>query len=118
MCADFFSYVPAQQFDVILFRESMYHVPIGKVKATLDHYSKYLADGGVFIVRMNTSGPKGRPRSRLTATVGVMEDEFDVVEKRQYGESGPTVIVFRPRCSTKEGSSRYSESHKVGEIHA
>ena len=118
VCTDFLSYVPAQQFDVILFRESMYHVPLGKVKAILDRYSKYLADGGVFIVRMNTSDGKGSLKHRLTATVGVMEDEFDVVEKRQYGELGPTVIVFRPRCSTKEGSSRYSESHKVGEIHA
>jgi len=29
-CADFLSYVPTGQFDVILFRESMYHVPLGK----------------------------------------------------------------------------------------
>jgi hypothetical protein len=29
--------------------------------------------------------------------MGVMETEFDVVEKRQHGESGPTAIVFRPQ---------------------
>jgi len=29
--------------------------------------------------------------------VGVVEAEFDVVEKRQYGELGPSVIVFQPR---------------------
>ena len=96
VCSDFINYVPTQQFDVILFRESMYHVPLGKVKAMLDHYSRYLRDGGVFIVRMNTSNGNGSPKHRLTAAVGVMETEFDVVEKRQYGESGPTVIVFRP----------------------
>jgi len=95
--ADFLSYVPTQQFDVILFRESMYHVPLGKVKAILERYSKYLRDDGVFIVRMATSDAKsGKSKHRPNAMVGVMENEFDVVEKRQYDESGSTVIVFRP----------------------
>ena len=97
VCADFVSYVPTQQFDVILFRESMYHVPTGKVKATFDHFSKYLTARGVFVVRMNTSDGKGGRKQRLTSMVDVMEAEFDVIEKCQYGESGPTVIVFRPR---------------------
>jgi SAM-dependent methyltransferase len=118
VCGDFLSFVPTQQFDVILFRESMYHVPLGKVKTILDHYSKYLTDGGVFIVRMNTSDGKGSLKPRLTAAVGVMEAEFDVVEKCQYGEFGPTVIVFRPKCSAGEGLCRYSESQKYGEIRA
>jgi SAM-dependent methyltransferase len=118
VCSDFIHYVPTQRFDVILFRESMYHVPLGSVKATLDHYSKYLTDEGVFVVRMNTSGPKGHPKSRLTAAVGVMETAFDVVEKRQYGESGPTVIVFRPTCSTGEGVGRYIKNQECGETHA
>jgi len=95
-CSDFLSYRPTQQFDVILFRESMYHVPLGDVKTTLDQYSKYLKEDGVFIVRMNTSDGKGRPKHRLTAAVGIMEAEFEVVEKNQYAESGPTVLVFRP----------------------
>jgi hypothetical protein len=47
-----------------------------------------------------------------------MEAEFEVVEKSQYGELGPTVIVFRPKCPAREGVSRYSESQKYGEIHA
>jgi SAM-dependent methyltransferase len=101
--ADFLSYVPTQQFDVILFRESMYHVPLGKVKAILDCYSKYLTHGGVFIVRMNTSDGRGNSKHRPTAMLDVIETEFDVVEKSQYGESGPTVIVFRPsRLNVKD----------------
>jgi SAM-dependent methyltransferase len=118
VCGDFVSYVPEQQFDVILFRESMYHVPLAKVKATLDHYAKYLKDGGVFIVRIKLSDVKGNPKSRLLAAVGVMEAEFDVLENRQYDESGATVIVFRPRYSTGEGFSRHSESQKYGEVRA
>ncbi len=111
VCADFVSYVPTEQFDVILFRESMYHVPTGKVKATFDHFSKYLKDGGGFIVRMNTSDGKGGVKHRLTSMVGVMEAEFDVIEKCQYGESGPTVIVFRPRVSVTKGLNHHFETH-------
>lgn len=93
---DFLSYQPAQRFDVILFRESMYHVPLGKVKTVLDRYAPFLRQDGVFIVRMTaTGGTLGRPGMM----VDVMESEFDVVEKHQHGEGGPTVIVFRPRKS-------------------
>jgi len=93
--ADFLGYVPTQQFDVILFRESMYLVPLGKVKVTLDRYSKHLKGGGVFVVRICTT-EKGKTKHRPTAMVRAIEAGFDVVEKRQH-ESGPTVIVFRPR---------------------
>lgn len=96
-CSDFLSYRPTQQFDVILFRESMYHVPLNKVKPILSYFSKHLKKDGVFVVRMNISDPKGGQKARLAAAIQIMETDFDVVEKAQYGESGPTVIVFRPR---------------------
>jgi SAM-dependent methyltransferase len=100
VCGDILSYVPEQQFDVILFRESMYHVPLGKITSTIAHYSKYLRDGGVFIVRLKTCGSDGKPASRPTAMIDVIAAEFDVVENCQYRESGSTVIVFRPKCAT------------------
>src|SRR5713101_6811797 len=95
---DLLSYVPEQQFNVILFRESMYHVPLGKIKSMLDRYSHYLREGGVFIVRMNTTdGIVGKTKARPTAMVAVIESNFNILEKRQYsGGVGPTVIVFRP----------------------
>ncbi len=92
---DFLTYVPSQQFDVILFRESMYHVPLGKIKTLLDRYAQYLRQGGVFVVRMNATGGKlGRPK----AMVSVMATEFDVLERKEHGPGGPTVIVFRPQA--------------------
>ncbi len=94
---DFLSYVPSHKFDVILFRESMYHVPMGKIKAILDRYSKYLTDGGVFVVRMKTSDLDHNPKYRPTAMIGVIESAFDIVEKREHPEARTTVIVFRPR---------------------
>jgi SAM-dependent methyltransferase len=99
--ADFLDYVPTGQFDVILFRESMYHVPLSKVKATLERYAAYLKDGGVFIVRLFASSredAESKEKYRPTTMLGIMEVEFDVVEKRQYAYPGrPTVIVFRPK---------------------
>jgi SAM-dependent methyltransferase len=104
-CGDFLTYVPTGQYDVILFRESMYHVPLGKVKATLDRYSVYLKEGGVFVVRLFASSgdrPDGKDKQRPAAMLGIMENEFDVLEKCRYEEPGrPTVIVFRPKAQLK-----------------
>jgi SAM-dependent methyltransferase len=93
--ADFLKYLPDQQFDVILFRESLYLVPLGKVKEALDRYSKHLKDSGVFIVRICTTRNNQR-KYRPTAMVRAIESGFEVLERRQYGELGPTVIVFQP----------------------
>lgn len=90
---DFLNYVPTQQFDVILFRESLYHVPVGKVKTILDRYAKYLKEGGVFVVRMQGETTKYRPKTMLS----ILESEFEVVEKSQYDELGATVLVFKPK---------------------
>jgi SAM-dependent methyltransferase len=94
---DFLSYVPAQKFDVILFRESMYHIPMGKIASTVMHYAKYLKEGGVFIVRMGTRSADGEVKSRPIAMFDIIRAEFDVVEDCTYGEKGATVMVFRPK---------------------
>ncbi len=104
-CGDFLTYVPTGQYDVILFRESMYHVPLGKVKETLDRYSVYLKDGGVFVVRLfASSGDRqdGKDKPRPAAMLSIMETEFDVLEKERYDVLGqPTVLVFRPKARLK-----------------
>jgi SAM-dependent methyltransferase len=96
-CSDFLSYVPTQKFDVILFRESMYHVPLSKVRPILAYFSKFLKQDGVFVVRMNITDGKGGYKSRLAAAFDLIEADYDIAEKQQHGESGPTVLVFRPR---------------------
>jgi len=62
-----------------------------------------LKEGGVFIVRLfAASRETSESRYRPVAMLGIMEAEFDVVEKRQYEEAGrPTVIVFRPKARLK-----------------
>jgi SAM-dependent methyltransferase len=97
---DFVNYEPIQKFDVILFRESMYHVPMGKIKDTLDRLSSYLKGGGVFIVRMFTAdeGSDGKDKPRPAAMIRILETEFEVVEKNRYdGVRNPHVLVLRPR---------------------
>jgi len=100
-CGDLMHYVPKETYDVILFRESMYHVPINRIKAILDHYSAYLNDEGVFIVRLfagNREAINGKDKPRPTAMLQVMEREFEAVEKGQYPIAGhPTVLVLRPK---------------------
>ena len=95
---DFLGYTPTERFDVILFRESLYHVPMGQIKTMLDRYAPYLKDGGVFMVRVKIADDKsGESKARPRAMVGIIEAEFDVVERSEYKESGALVIVFRPR---------------------
>jgi SAM-dependent methyltransferase len=94
--ADILSFTPEEQFDVILFRESMYHIPIGSILSVLDKYSQYLADRGVFIVRMYTMA-NGNPKHRPMKMIELIASSFDVMEEYQYSDSGAAVIVFRPR---------------------
>lgn len=94
---DFLSYSPSQKFDVILFRESMYHVPISKVRSMLDKYSKYLTKDGVFIVRIVIADShSGQDKHRLKSMLDIIDNKFDVISRKQHGEKGPTVSVFRP----------------------
>jgi SAM-dependent methyltransferase len=96
---DFVNYTPTQKFDLILFRESLYHVPLRKLKEMLARYSNFLKPGGVFVVRIKT-GRDGRTTHRPKATIEIIENNFNVLEMRQHSVPdeliGPTVIVFRP----------------------
>lgn len=97
---DFVDYVPDQPFDIILFRESLYHVPLGRVKSTLDRYAGYLSASGVFIVRLKTLGSRDqREKHRPMAMLDVIAKEFAVLEQGEHGDLGSTVIVFRPRLN-------------------
>lgn len=98
-CADFLAYIPAHQFDVILFRESMYHIPYGQVQAILEKYSKFLKKNGVFMVRMHATDIKtGEIKKRVTSKIDLIKKGFDIIETSQNDQPGrATVWVFRPR---------------------
>ena len=91
-CSDIERFVPSQEFDLILFRDSLYYVPLRKIKATLDHYSHFLKEGGCFVVRLVDG-------IRFAPLVEIIEANFSVQLKR-FSEAGALVIVFRPLTET------------------
>ena len=98
VCSDFLSYMPTRQFDVILFRESMYHIPYGSVMELLKKYSKYLKSSGVFIVRLYVGDfQTGKIKLRVKRKIDLIKRKFHVVDAFQYDTPGsPVVLVFRP----------------------
>jgi SAM-dependent methyltransferase len=86
---DISSYEPAQLFDVILFRDSIYYIGGPKLNGILDRYSKYLKPGGVFIVRL-WSG-----RGKYKGIVDFIEGNYEIVERAVSGPSETVVLVFR-----------------------
>jgi SAM-dependent methyltransferase len=100
--SDFLGYEPTQDFDVILFRESLYHVPFGQVRPILDKFAKHLKPGGVFMVRLYAGSLESDDlKPRVTAKFDLIKREFDVVEATEYPTPGkPTVLVFRPKSKS------------------
>jgi SAM-dependent methyltransferase len=99
VCSDFLGYKPTKDFDIILFRESLYHVPYGQVLEILEKYSKHLKPNGLFIVRLYAGGKKpGEIKTRVIRKMDLIRGEYDVVESQQFDTPGmPNVMVFRPR---------------------
>lgn len=97
--SDFLGYQPTQDFNIILFRESLYHVPYGQVLPILKKFSKHLKSDGVFIVRLYAGDHRpGVIKTRVTAKLDLIRREFAVIESRQFDlPAFPTVFVFRPR---------------------
>jgi SAM-dependent methyltransferase len=99
VCSDFLGYSPTKEFDIILFRESLYHVPYGQVLKILEKYSKHLKKSGVFIVRLYLGDHRpGKVKFRVKRKIDLIKREFDVLESPQYDTPGiPIVLVFRPK---------------------
>lgn len=89
--SDIFSYVPPDTYDVILFRDSIYYIPHGKIVGMLDRYKAYLRDTGVFVVRMASGSDK------YSAIVSGIENHFEVIDRYACDEPQAVVLVFRPR---------------------
>jgi len=100
--ADFLGYEPTEKFNVVLFRESLYHVPVGQVRPILARYSRHLTSDGVFVVRIFLA-ERGKPKYRLAMMMRRIEKDYEIVEKRQHGDSGATVVVFRPKAYVTSG---------------
>jgi SAM-dependent methyltransferase len=92
---DVTAYVPMKQFDVILFRDSIYYIKRPQIIATLMRHSQWLREGGVFVVRIWDG------RGKLKEFADIISRNFDIVEEYQHQESGAVVLVFRCQGETR-----------------
>jgi 2-polyprenyl-6-hydroxyphenyl methylase/3-demethylubiquinone-9 3-methyltransferase len=93
LLADVLVYEPAQKYDVILFRESIYYVSVFKIKAMLQRYSEHLTNQGAFVVSMG--GTKPHKAGRI---LEIIERSFRVLEVNSADQRGEFVVVFRPKA--------------------
>jgi SAM-dependent methyltransferase len=92
--SDIATYVPSQEYDVILFRESIYYIPRLKVRPILDHYSRFLKTDGVIIIRWHDQKERG-------TILELLCNSYELVDLPDQGSSGPVIVVFRPKvCAT------------------
>jgi SAM-dependent methyltransferase len=98
--SDFMGFHTLERFDVVLFRESMYHVPISRIRPLLAKYSQYLKDEGVFIVRLCTQ-ENGKTKRRPSEMIETIANYFEVVERSKHSDRGIVVIVFKPSVSAR-----------------
>jgi SAM-dependent methyltransferase len=85
---DIINYVPDKKYSVILFRESIFYLPLEKIQKTFRRLSKALTNDGVFIVRMCD-------RLKYAKIVIQIDKSFEVKE-RYYPDSEKSIIlVFR-----------------------
>lgn len=86
-CAPIENFSPTKQYDVILFRESIFYIPVRKIGAVLDRYAPFLKSGGVFIVRMCD-------REKYAAIVELIGQNFRVLEQKTVEGAKDIIIVF------------------------
>jgi SAM-dependent methyltransferase len=88
--SDIESYVPQGQFEVILFRDSLYYLQRSAIVPTLRRYAQYLSGAGVFIVRLANGSTAYAP------IVRDIEQNFALVERARFMDPDALVLVFRP----------------------
>jgi predicted TPR repeat methyltransferase len=87
--SDFSRFRPAGKYNVILFRDSLYYLPLRKIKHLLEQYSAYLVPGGVFIVRLWDGGAK------KDGILKILERDFPVIERRNHSDPPAVVVIFK-----------------------
>jgi SAM-dependent methyltransferase len=82
-------WTPSDPLDVILFKDSIYYLPKSDLRESLSHYSRYLKEGGVFIVQMDNIQRHGWIRAYI-------RENFKMIEDRESVEADHMTLVFRP----------------------
>lgn len=86
--SDISVYIPEKQYDLILFRESIYYVAGNRIKGMIDRYSNYLKRNGVLIVKIWN-------REKYNRIVKLIEKNYNIIEKYLAKNSKGIIIVFK-----------------------
>ena len=89
VCGDLENYLPTETYDLILFRESLFYVPAGRIKAVLDRYGFYLKETGVFIVRLCD-------RTKYRHIVTLIQKRYRVLDQHLVQHTPDIILVFQP----------------------
>jgi 2-polyprenyl-6-hydroxyphenyl methylase/3-demethylubiquinone-9 3-methyltransferase len=89
IAGDISTYVPEGNFDLILFRESMYYLRPNRMAAILEHYSRSLKEGGVFMVTIYD-------RHAFPRVVHIL-NQYRLVEDFSPSSLALSIKVFRER---------------------
>jgi predicted TPR repeat methyltransferase len=88
--SDILTYVPDRQCNVILFGDSIYYIPFGRIVPMLSRYAQYLRADGVFAVRFfDLSGERKQ-------ILDLIERHYAVMERQVNEQTRVCNIVFRP----------------------
>ena len=89
VASDIYEFAPARKFSVILFRESIYYVPLHRIKSMLQRYSTHLLPHGVLIVRLCD-------RHRYKSIVKILELDFQGKEVFAANDSPMSIFICSP----------------------
>ena len=86
--SDIYDYTPSRKFNVILFRDTIYYLPLKQIKPLLKRYSTHLEDNGFFIVRMfdKESGAQ---------YIDLIKRNHKLIEEYAPADTKTIVLVFR-----------------------
>jgi Ribosomal protein L11 methylase len=88
-CAPIEDFRPEKAYDLILFRESIFYIPVRKIKAVLDRYALHLKPEGVFILRMCD-------REKYAPIVELINQHYAVLDQKLVEGAKDIIIVFAP----------------------
>lgn len=86
--ADLATYRPEGIYRVILFRESLNYTSRPRIVGMLRRYSSYLAEEGVFVVRLYD-------RNRYSSIQRLLHDNFEIIDEFRAEDSKAVVLVFK-----------------------
>lgn len=90
--SDILSYEPTRRYDVILYGDSIYYIPEGKIPSMLERYSAFLAEDGVFVARLFEASGK-----RLEI-IDMIQSRFHVLESYLDQQTLAYLVVFQPHA--------------------